>query len=488
MMTRLRNKIAVIGVFALGCFITFVVLTVKDVLKNIVEDQIKERTKLKLNSESLKNWKDPPVPVYMQYFLFHIENPEEILQGKQAIVREVGPYTYKELRHRSDVFLYDNATISSTMHKSFVFQRNMSVGDPRVDHITTVNIPFVAMLQSTKQSGMAQKMILSLLFALKSSAMFQTHSVEEFLWGYEDPLLKLGHKLLPSIFPDSRFGLFYDKNGSDDGVYLFSTGNNDYMDSTKIITWNGQKSLTWWASNTSNMINGTDGASFHPLIKKNEALYIFAPDICRSLHLIFEKDVQVKGISAYRFIVPKEMFAIDYLSKEGFCPAMNCQLSGVLNISICKKGVPIFISSPHFYDGDQKLVRDISGMKPNMKTDRTFLDIEPMTGFPIRAAKRMQLNLHIEAVDYIVQTGRMRTMILPVIFLNEHAVIDDKSAVELKWALQIMKIVLYIPYIILGAGILFLLISLSLAFVMCSCKENKEYTPVILKVLNIKSH
>lgn len=65
------------------------------------------------------------------------------------------------------------------------------------------------------------------------------------------------------------------------------------------------------------------------------------------------------------------------------------------------------------------------------------------------------------------------TISLFIPFFYQHAVIDDKSAVKLKWALQIMKIVLYIPYVILGAGILLLLISLSLAFVMCSCKKNK---------------
>lgn len=39
--------------------------------------------------------------------------------------------------------------------------------------------------------------------------------------------------------------------------------------------------MNWWSSNQSNMINGTDGAVFHPLINRNELLYIFAADLCR---------------------------------------------------------------------------------------------------------------------------------------------------------------------------------------------------------------
>ncbi|XP_041066844.1 lysosome membrane protein 2-like [Carcharodon carcharias] len=401
-MTQLRNKAALISGFALCCFIIFVVLIVKDVFKNLVEDRIKEHTKLKLNSETYKNWKDPPVPAYLQFYFFNVENQLQILQGERAIVKQLGPYTYKQPRHRGKVSLFKNGTISATTYTSFIFEPAMSVGDPRNDLVTTINIPLVTMLQMLKHSGMVNKVILSMLLTLKRNTLFQTHTVDEWLWGYEDPILKLGHKLLPSMFPGSRFGLFHDKNGTNNGKYLLNAGKNDYMKFTEIITWNGQKSVNWWPSKFCNMINGTDGTSFHPLIKKNEKLYIFASDICRSFYLLFEKELEVQGISAYRFLLPKEAFENDHPSNQGCCPGGICPMSGVLNISICRQGAPIFISFPHFYNGDQRLVSAIGGMKPDMETHQTFLDIEPMTGLPVRAAKRMQVNIHVEAIKYIV--------------------------------------------------------------------------------------
>lgn len=45
------------------------------------------------------------------------------------------------------------------------------------------------------------------------------------------------------------------------------------------------REMSWWSSNQSNMINGTDGAVFHPLINRNELLYIFAADLCRCASL-----------------------------------------------------------------------------------------------------------------------------------------------------------------------------------------------------------
>lgn len=46
------------------------------------------------------------------------------------------------------------------------------------------------------------------------------------------------------------------------------------------------REMSWWSSNQSNMINGTDGAVFHPLINRNELLYIFAADLCRYVLLL----------------------------------------------------------------------------------------------------------------------------------------------------------------------------------------------------------
>lgn len=47
------------------------------------------------------------------------------------------------------------------------------------------------------------------------------------------------------------------------------------------VVFSSIREMSWWSSNQSNMINGTDGAVFHPLINRNELLYIFAADLCR---------------------------------------------------------------------------------------------------------------------------------------------------------------------------------------------------------------
>ena len=51
---------------------------------------------LKNGSESYTNWKNPPVTVYMQFYMFDVKNAYEIINnGEKPMVEQRGPYTYR---------------------------------------------------------------------------------------------------------------------------------------------------------------------------------------------------------------------------------------------------------------------------------------------------------------------------------------------------------------------------------------------------------
>ncbi|KAK2115852.1 Lysosome membrane protein 2 [Saguinus oedipus] len=362
-----------------------------------------------------------------------------------VLMRRLG---IKELRNKANIQFGDNGTtISAVSNKAYVFERDQSVGDPKFDLIRTLNIPVLTVIEWS-QVHFLREIIEAMLKAYQQK-LFVTHTVDELLWGYKDEILSLIHVFRPDISP--YFGLFYEESLLlRDIMQRFPrgpVGPRGFGPSAK--------SLDWWVTDKCNMINGTDGDSFHPLITKDEVLYVFPSDFCRSVYITFSDYESVQGLPAFRYKVPAEILA-NTSDNAGFCiPEGNCLGSGVLNVSICKNGAPIIMSFPHFYQADERFVSAIEGMHPNKEDHETFVDINPLTGIILKAAKRFQINVYVKKSDDFIETGDIRTMVFPVMYLNESVLIDKETASRLKSVINTTLIITNIPYIIMALGVFF---------------------------------
>ncbi|XP_076014573.1 lysosome membrane protein 2-like isoform X2 [Genypterus blacodes] len=482
-MTRRSCAIYAVGIICAHLLVIGIGLVVAQVFRNLMHNRLKKEIVLKEGSRVFESWKSPPPPVFMEFFFFNVTNADEFLAGAKPAVTQVGPYTYREYRKKTNVTMVNNGTrVSAYNTKSFVFLRNKSVGDPAVDAITTVNIPAWAVMNKAKGSFLRSTMAAIWMKSI-GSGMFTTRTVDELLWGYEDPLLARIASTNPDV--EKVFGLMYKKNGSNDGEFIFHTGEENYLDYGKIQTWKGQSQLTFWTSNQSNCINGSDGSAFHPLLSKDERIYVFTPDLCRSIYMEFEKDVDVKGIPAYRFTPPRSVLASkeENPANEGFCNSpQECLGTGVLKVSPCRKGAPVVASFPHFYLGDSEYVNAIEGLNPKREHHQTFLDLNPTVGVIVRASKRAQVNILMNRVTGFPTTRGLNATIFPVMFLNETVVIDDASAARVKKLLLITTLVSNFPLIIVGLGAIMLIVFILLLVRMrqkkTTAEEETSYKPV----------
>ncbi|XP_076006773.1 lysosome membrane protein 2a isoform X2 [Genypterus blacodes] len=482
-MTRRSCAIYATGIVCAHLLIVGIALVVAQVFQTMIHSRLKQEMTLTETSRVFESWKNPPPPVYMEYYFFNVTNSEEFMAGGKASVKQIGPYTYREYRPRENVTFLENGTkLYAVNPKTFVFVPEKSAGDPEVDLLRTVNIPLVAVMNEMRSYSFVLRTLISILLRSISVELFMTRTVHEILWGFEDPLLKKIHGLKPDV--DEHFGLMWKKNGTHEGEFVFYTGEANYMDYGKIDTWNGLREMSWWSSNQSNMINGTDGAVFHPLLSRNELLYIFAADLCRSIHLGYVEDVEVKGIQAYRFAPPADvlMSPKDNPANEGFCvPAGDCLGTGVLKVSVCREGAPIVVSFPHFYQADPKYINAVDGLSPNKEEHETYLDLQPTTGVPIRACKRAQLNVILKRYPGFPTTRFINETIFPIMFVNETATIDDDSASQMRTLLLIVTLVSNFPLLIVGLGLILLLV---LVVLFCrnrqkkTAKDETAYAPV----------
>ncbi|XP_069026124.1 lysosome membrane protein 2-like isoform X2 [Embiotoca jacksoni] len=482
-MTRRSCAIYAVGIICAHLLIVGIGLVVAQVFRTLMHNRLKKEIVLVEGSRVFGSWKSPPPPVYMEYFFFNMTNMKEFLKGAKPEVNQVGPYTYREYRYKDNVSMLANESkVSAYNTKSFVFMRERSVGDPAVDNITTVNIPAWAVMEQAKGSFWRASMV-SIWMNTLNSGLFTTRTVDELLWGYEDPLLARVAATKPDV--EKIFGLMYKKNGTNDGEFIYHTGVQNYLDYGRVETWKGQSQLTFWTSNQSNAINGSDGSAFHPLLEKNERIYIFTPDLCRSIYMEFEKDVEVKGIPAYRFTPPRSVLASkeENPANKGFCVTpKECLGTGLLKVSPCRKGAPVVASFPHFYLADDKYVSAIEGMSPERTHHQTFLDLNPTTGVIVRANKRAQINVLISRLSGFPNTRNLNDTIFPVMFINESVVIDDASAARVHKLLLIVTLVSNFPLIIVALGTIMLAVFIILLVrarkQKSSTEDDTSYSPV----------
>jgi hypothetical protein len=101
-----------------------------------------QRLVLANGTEFFAKWSKPPVPLFTKFYLFDITNADEVLEGKDAILREVGPFTFEKKMTR-DVkgFSDDGLEVKVVTTTHMYFRPDMSDMDAFETNITVLNVP-----------------------------------------------------------------------------------------------------------------------------------------------------------------------------------------------------------------------------------------------------------------------------------------------------------------------------------------------------------
>ncbi|XP_028425901.1 platelet glycoprotein 4 [Perca flavescens] len=383
---------------------------------SVIEGTVKKEAVIEPGTTAYDNWVSTGGIVYRQFWIFDVQNAQEVIQnGASPMVVEKGPYTYRtRYLAKENITFHPNQTASFLLPLGAIFEPSMSVGSDE-DKVTTLNLAVAY-------------------------------------------------------------------NGTYDGYYNVYTGKEDISKVGKIDMWQGHKSLPFWNDTYCDMINGTDASSFAPFVDKKKPLYFFTSDICRSVSASFEESMDLKGIEVYRYTLQLNTLASPTENPDNRCfcknfkTTRNCTLAGVLDVSACKGGQPVFISLPHFLHGSPYLREDVQGLNPSKEHHDTFLDVEPTTGFTLRFAKRIQANMLYGPSKVITVLKKVKDYtIFPIVWLNETAALDDETAdMFKKELLSRIEMLDIIQKTLLGTGVcIFILCLISYCVVRRSDNRSK---------------
>eukprot|EP00013_Stygamoeba_regulata_P026779 CAMPEP_0177651490 /NCGR_PEP_ID=MMETSP0447-20121125/12581_1 /TAXON_ID=0 /ORGANISM="Stygamoeba regulata, Strain BSH-02190019" /LENGTH=502 /DNA_ID=CAMNT_0019154585 /DNA_START=43 /DNA_END=1551 /DNA_ORIENTATION=- len=413
------------------------------IINDAKNDQIDDQVRLdNTDSDIFKAWKSNLKPddikVSFKIYAYNITNLDEVMEGAKPHLDEIGPYVFYEYWDFIDLHLNKSSSEASTYRWEYmIFQPDLSPGlDPFNDVIVTASLPYAGVKANLSPAdNWLTNLAFSTLASVEGVRPFHTISPAGLVFGEDSPFLEFVKRFKPDTDPVVKIQsnqtspeAAREELGAPD---VYDMGERDIKDTRQYIKWKGVSDLSIWGSAEANHIKGTDGKCFHPHISRDEDLMVFEDDLNRHATVIYQEDVEVRGIKAYRYVIdPKEILNTTYNPANA---AYYMDLpTGVMNVSAANQGAPIFVSKPHFLDGDlDYYLNQVSGLSPPNRTlHDTTLDVEPQTGITLNAAKRLQINLQMGPV--MLLAPKLRDVYLPIVWVEESALVDEKSANDLK--------------------------------------------------------
>lgn len=464
---------------SVGILILAFCLFISDAGQNAVASILSKNMPISEESkESFENWKNPPLDTIYNFYLFHVDNAEEVLKtGAKPKLVEKGPFCYRNHNFKRNItFHEDRHSVEFVSHTQYIEDdwEGRNCQDLEMT-ITQFNVPYAIIMKMLSQPSYETYRGLLMMMAPADWGLFITKSARELIWKYEDPVFKMIKNF--GMLPIAHYGHFIGMNNSDSKFYEVGTGADNIRNYGRINKWNNWSDLKEpdppvWRSDYANQISGTDGGAFSPLLNKNERVYVFLDSMCRSLDFeAAEGSTMLNEVETWAYTLSLD--ALDSSSKQnrGFCIGKKgkCPANGTLSISSCINAtvgldLPLVMSKPHFLHGDDMLSAHFEGLKPDPIKHQTTLYAEPMTGTVLKAEKNLQTNIEFGSFamemafdkneDALAKSSLKDGFLAPLYFVNQafdphlhpelldyvHKKITGPLALVSKWPIYLLAV------------------------------------------------
>lgn len=401
---RLLHAFFVLMVIALVCLI----LNLGSTLQHTLVEQLFTLAEGKLYYNI---WTKSRQPITTSFYIFNVTNPDEILKGAVPKLQELGPYTYEVIGAKKDPKAHSNKksvafpypTISYKTVLTYTFMRDQSKGE-LTDKVVHLNTPGIEMVLKAGSS---------FAWSMNVERIFLKHTVDEWLWGYEQEQLSsissFADRLLGAKPVAEKYGIMASLGNNtvlpESRVYqgVDSDGNLEWGHQLEVAMYGAKTSADCWANNSLNQFtSATEGTGFGPFsLKVNDHAEVYRSEFKTKINYT-KTDMVSKylGLLKLKILEPEEP-----VENKDFCANTDDIYCGKGNweSGVCDgKALAVSKSMPHFYLADPKFSRlfsNFSGketqfnLKPDKEKHQSQLGVDPITGLTWIYKRRFQANV-----------------------------------------------------------------------------------------------
>lgn len=434
-------------------------------IEYIYELLLNQALKFTPDSEAFKAWKINEPPLDLNLYLFNWTNPDDITDPTvKPHFEEVGPYSVKEVKEKTNLTWHDNSTISYRFRKFYYYDSKSSPRKMEDDNITTINtVPLTIGFKAKNFSFFLKRLISMSLSSI--SKLYVRKTAKEILFdGYEEGILSVLSSL-PLVDVQNKFGIFYGRNGTIDNNSIMSMYTKNDENFGQQLTWNYKNHTDFYRGHC-NDVRGSAG-EFYPLNIKKTKIVLYSAELCKYAELEFVREEEIKGVLGYRFTADN-IFDNGTLRPENRCFCGDeCIPSGVLDISVCRQNSPTYLSFPHFHAADSYYTDPIDGMRPNKSKHEFYMVIEPNSGIIMELSANMQLNMLLQPIQGLSLYRNMPKIYMPIFYFSQTVELNDDLAIKLRVIQGLPDYLRYSSFFLIVIGIFLTIWAACLMFNFC---------------------
>ncbi|CAD7080065.1 unnamed protein product [Hermetia illucens] len=396
-------------------------------------------------SKSFETWRVPPIPMSLDVYFFNWTNSEDFMNKTiKPVLQELGPYRFTEKPEKVDIVWHpENASISFRKKSIFFFDQEGSSGYLH-DNITALNIIALSAAGRAINWDYVRQKSVSIGLNMYEQPMAVTRTVDELLFeGYSDDMIDVAREFplfgadVPVLF--DKFGWFYTRNNSAEltGYFNMYTGVDDINKLGQMYSWNFNSTTNFFGGSCGK-VQGSAGEFYPPRPQPSGSIMLFTAELCRYITLDYTETVTIHGLEGYKFSGTTKTVdnGTKYPENQCFCSG-KCVPSGVIDVSACRFGTPVYMSFPHYYNADPYYVNQVEGLTPNKDKHEFYMVLEPLTGVVLEASGRFQINMLVQPVKNIKLYEDAPYVFMPLLWFEQKVTIPEAMANELRMVVAI---------------------------------------------------